>query len=160
MKNALLALAIAAAHTAPGLAQTTAAPVPAPTQTQPAQPGIRSLGVGAVTTVFHTVAPADMLASKLMNLDVYNLQNENIGEIEDLVIDNGKQIQAIIVSVGGFLGMGERYVAVKPGALMITSEADGTGTKVVANTTREQLRGAPAFKFDGRMARPADKANS
>lgn len=151
MKIALITLAFSAALAAPGFAQTPAAS--GQSVAQPAQPGIRSLGVGAVTTLFHTVAPADMLASKLLNLDVYNLQNENIGEIEDLIIDNGKQIQGVVVSVGGFLGLGERYVVVKPGALMIAPEADSTGTKVVVNTTREQLRGAPPFKFEGSMAR-------
>lgn len=97
-----------------------------------------------------------MLASQLIDLDVYNLQNENLGEIEDLVIDNGKQIRAVVVSVGGFLGMGEHFVGVKPAALMITPEADGTGVKVYVNTTREQLRDAPAFKFEGRMAKTVD----
>lgn len=123
--------------------------------TQPTtQSGLRAVGVGALTTTFYAVSPVDTLASHLKDVDVYNLQNENVGEIEDLVIDNGKRIQAVVVSVGGFLGFNERYVAVKPGSLMLTPDGRG-GLKAVVNTTREQLRGAPEFRFQGNMARRA-----
>ena len=152
MKSLMLALGLGLTLAASAHAQTPPAK-PAQPAAQSSQPGIRSMGIGAIARTFYTVAPADMLASQLINLDVYNLQNENLGEIEDLIIDNGKQIRAVVVSVGGFLGMGERFVAVKPGALMITPEADGTGVKVYVNTTREQLRGAPEFKFGDRMAK-------
>lgn len=156
MKTILLALAAGLIATGPAAAQTkpaATAPATSADQTKASPPGIRAIGVGAVTTAFYTVSPTDILATRLINLDVYNLQNENIGEIEDLVIDNGKRLQAVVVSVGGFLGLGERYVAVKPGSLVITPEADGTGIKALVNTTREQLRGAPIFKFEGATAR-------
>jgi sporulation protein YlmC with PRC-barrel domain len=101
---------------------------------------------------FYTVGPADMLASRLMDLDVHNLQNEEIGEIDDLIIDEGKNIRGVIISIGGFLGIGERRVAIQPGSLIITRE--GTDDlKAVVNTTKEELQNAQEFKFEGSLSR-------
>jgi sporulation protein YlmC with PRC-barrel domain len=95
---------------------------------------------------FYTVQPADTRASKLIGLDVYNKNNENIGEIEDLIIDGNKNIKALVVSVGGFLGIGDRNVAIDPASVSMAEQRDGAW-RVVANTTKEDLKGAPAFKF-------------
>ena len=119
---------------------------------QAAQPGIREVNPATLRITFYTVQPADMLASNLMGLDVHNLQNEEIGEIEDLVVDNGKTIRGIVIGVGGFLGMGERRTVIEPASVVVTREAGGS-LKAVVNTTREDLKNAPEFKFEGNMAR-------
>ena len=93
-----------------------------------------------------------MLASNLIGLDVHNLQNEEVGEIEDLVVENGKTIRGIVIGVGGFLGMGERRTVIEPASIVITREAGGS-LKAVVNTTREDLKNAPEFKFEGNMGR-------
>jgi sporulation protein YlmC with PRC-barrel domain len=95
---------------------------------------------------FYTVQPADTRASKLIGLDVYNKNNENIGEVEDLILDGNKNVKAVVVSVGGFLGIGDRNVAIDPASVMMTEQRDGAW-RLVANTTKEDLKGAPAFKF-------------
>jgi sporulation protein YlmC with PRC-barrel domain len=51
-------------------------------------------------------------ASKLVGVDVYNQNNEKIGDVDDIVLSKGGKIDAVVLAVGGFLGMGERYVAV------------------------------------------------
>jgi sporulation protein YlmC with PRC-barrel domain len=51
-------------------------------------------------------------ASKLVGLNVYNDQNESVGSINDLLMDKGGGIKAAVISVGGFLGMGARLVAI------------------------------------------------
>src|SRR5580693_10492237 len=51
--------------------------------------------------------------SKLIGLNVYNEQNEKIGAIKDLMVDKSGNIASAVIGVGGFLGMGERDVAVK-----------------------------------------------
>jgi sporulation protein YlmC with PRC-barrel domain len=51
-------------------------------------------------------------ASKVVGLNVYNDQNENVGSINDLLMDKSGNVKAAVISVGGFLGMGSRYVAV------------------------------------------------
>jgi sporulation protein YlmC with PRC-barrel domain len=54
----------------------------------------------------------DWRASKLAGLRVYNDNNENLGSINDLLMDRSGNIKAVVIGVGGFLGMGEHLVAV------------------------------------------------
>src|SRR5688500_10574780 len=56
--------------------------------------------------------PGQWRASRLEGLDVYNQNNEKIGDISELLVDSSGKIQAVVVGVGGFLGMGERDVAI------------------------------------------------
>jgi len=54
----------------------------------------------------------DWRASKVVGLNVYNEKNENVGSINDLLMEKNGSIKAAVISVGGFLGMGARLVAV------------------------------------------------
>jgi sporulation protein YlmC with PRC-barrel domain len=54
----------------------------------------------------------DWRASKLVGLKVYNEANENVGSINDLLTDKSGAVKAVVIGVGGFLGMGEHLVAV------------------------------------------------
>ena len=110
------------------------------------QPGVRRVDAAALVMHFYTANAADFRASKLMGKSVYNLQNEEIGEVEDLIINDGKTIQAIVVSVGGFLGIGDRNVAISPASVALLEQADGSA-RLVVNTTKEDLKKAPAFNF-------------
>ena len=113
---------------------------------------VRAVDPTTLRLTFYTVQPADMRASNMMGLDIYNLKNEEIGEIEDLIIDNGKTLRGIVVGIGGFLGIGERRTVIEPASVVLTREANGS-LKAVVNTTREDLQKAPEFKFEGAMAR-------
>lgn len=93
-----------------------------------------------------SVKPDAMMSRNLVGLDVYNQNNENVGEIADVVIDQGN-VQGYVLSVGGFLGMGERYVAVQPSSLSINYDESAKKWKATANTTKDQLRAAPEFKY-------------
>ena len=66
--------------------------------------------VGASTTAeaYH----GDWRASKVVGLNVYNSKDENIGAINDLLMDKSGNIKAVVIGVGGFLGMGEHLVAI------------------------------------------------
>ena len=94
---------------------------------------------------FYTVRPADMAASDIIGMDVRNTMNEDLGEIEDVIIDDGKTIRAIVLDIGGFLGAGDRHVAVTPGSVLIVKEQDGSQHAVV-NATKDTLTNAPQFK--------------
>jgi sporulation protein YlmC with PRC-barrel domain len=93
-----------------------------------------------------------MRVSKLIGVEIRNLQDEEVGEIEDIVLESGKTIRAVVIAVGGFLGIGERYVAVDPSSIVISRNEDGD-VEAVLNTTREDLRKAPEFRFDERRRR-------
>ena len=62
-------------------------------------------------------------ASKLKGLNVYNNNNEKIGDIDELLVDSTGKIQAVVIGVGGFLGMGEHEVAVPFDQVKFTSES-------------------------------------
>ena len=94
---------------------------------------------------FVTAKPAEVTSSKLVGKNLYNNRNENVGEIEDLVIDNGKTVTGVVVSVGGFLGMGERYVLVDPSSIFL-HRADGS-LQAMVDTDKDALKSAPEFKY-------------
>jgi hypothetical protein len=72
--------------------------------------------------------------SKIVGLNVYNDQNEKIGSIKDLMVDKSGKIASAVIGVGGFLGMGERDVAVKFSDLKWSNEPV-RGTSSSGNTT-------------------------
>lgn len=96
----------------------------------------------SVRMTFYTVRPADMRVSKLLGATVYNLKNEEVGEIKDLMLDNGKTLRGVIIGVGGFLGIGERNISVEPQSLVVAEHGDGT-VRVTLNTNKEDLQKAP-----------------
>jgi len=98
-----------------------------------------------VAIKFVTVKPADFMSSRLVGANVYNNQNETVGEIEDLVIDNGKTVSGLVVGVGGFLGMGESYVVLDPSTVVLNQQ-DGKWRAYV-DTTKDNLKNAPKFTY-------------
>jgi sporulation protein YlmC with PRC-barrel domain len=90
-------------------------------------------------------APAGAVgASKLVGLNVRNAQGESIGEIKEVLIGSDGAIQSAIVAVGGFLGMGERNVALAWNQLKL--ERDGDQLKAMVNMTKDQLKTMPEYK--------------
>jgi sporulation protein YlmC with PRC-barrel domain len=153
MKNLALCVFLAGSVLAgPALAQDKAAQPPADAQTNqmktpPAGTAMPTSagGVGGLTK-FVTAKPAEVTSSKLVGKNLYNNKNETIGQVEDLVIDNGKTVTGVVVSVGGFLGMGERYVLVDPSSIFL-HKADGK-LKAMVDTDKDALKNAPEFKYN------------
>jgi sporulation protein YlmC with PRC-barrel domain len=106
----------------------------------------KTVGAAPADAKFSTVSKDEMFSSKLKGLNVYNLKNESIGEITDLAIKN-HQIDALILSVGGFLGIGEHYVAVSPSSVNVTYDSKDNKWLASMNTTKEALKEAPEFKY-------------
>src|ERR1700709_2865851 len=82
----------------------------------------KTVGTAPADAKFSTVSKDEMFSSKLKGLNVYNQKDESIGEITDIAIKNN-QIDALILSVGGFLGVGEHYVAVSPNSVSLHRDA-------------------------------------
>lgn len=96
MKTTIAVLLAATVLSAPAFAQTT---TPAPAATPTTTPA-------AVTTPTQATASEAWRASKLVGVDVYNEQNESIGEISEVILDRTGKVKGFVVGVGGFLGMG------------------------------------------------------
>ncbi|CAM3795488.1 hypothetical protein RHSA111115_07145 [Rheinheimera salexigens] len=84
-----------------------------------------------------------MHASNLIGMNVKTANNEDIGEVQDLLIDSNGQVAAIVVSVGGFLGIGDKDVAV--GWDNVTKSGNNDDGQLRLNVTRENLTSAPKF---------------
>lgn len=113
-----------------------------------------SAGVAAVpalaaqdSTQLITTLPGETLPiSDYYNQNVYDTQDNKIGEINDLLVDNGGKVNAVIVGVGGFLGVGEKNVAVAFPSLKVAKK-DGK-RYLVLDTTKEALESAPGYTYD------------
>ena len=101
---------------------------------------------------FEAVPQDAVLSYNLIGLNVTDAQNNTVGEIKDLAINHDKLV-GYIVSVGGFLGMGEHYVAVSPSSIAIGYDADAKKWKAVIGASKDQLKAAPEFKYDGKFKR-------
>ena len=99
---------------------------------------------------FVSVAKNDDLTSNLIGLDVYNNANQNIGQIKDVAFGPHGNAQAYILSVGGFLGMGEHYVAVNPSDVKVAYNDSDKKWHATTNATSNKLKSAPEFKYNGR----------
>jgi sporulation protein YlmC with PRC-barrel domain len=101
----------------------------------------------AATGSYATAQSAnDWRSSKIIGLNVYNSKNEKIGDINDLIIGSNGVITHAVVGVGGFLGMGEKNVAVPFTSVKMSRDKNGKPTAMV-DTTKEALQAAPTFKF-------------
>ena len=106
----------------------------------------KTTGTAPAAAKFSTVSKDEMFSSKLKGLNVTNQKDETVGEIADIAM-KGTQIDALILSVGGFLGMGEHYVAVSPSSVSIKHDEKNDKWLASMNTTKEALKAAPEFKY-------------
>jgi hypothetical protein len=101
---------------------------------------------------FVAISGNDDLSSKVVGLDIYNNTKQDIGQIKDIALSQNGATQAYILSVGGFLGMGEHYVAVNPSSVKVTFNDQDNEWHASMNATADQLKAAPEFKYTGRWA--------
>ena len=106
----------------------------------------KTTGTAPAEAKFSTVAKDEMFTSKLKGLSVTNQKNETVGEITDIAMKN-TAVDALILSVGGFLGMGEHYVAVSPSSVKVSYDQKNDKWLATMNTTKDALKAAPEFKY-------------
>lgn len=76
-------------------------------------------------------------------MNVYNNANQKIGDISDVILDQSGKVAAVVIGVGGFLGMGEHYVAVNYDQLKWNNEPARSGNSASSdNRNRETTTGA------------------
>jgi sporulation protein YlmC with PRC-barrel domain len=115
----------------------------APQPIEPAAP--KSAEAPSDTQFLSKQESSDFLASSLIGQSVYNSQDEAIGSISDLVTDESGKVVAVLIGSGGFLGMGEKDVAVRFEDLRLARE-DDSNLKVIANIDKDTLASAPDYE--------------
>ena len=119
-------------------------------------------GAGTVQMTGDLIVPAEQLnGAKLMSANdyigktVYDENGNSIGDVNDLIVSGDGNVAAVILGVGGFLGIGEKHIAVNTTAVQITQ--DGNSQRLVVQATKEALDAAPSYDRNNR--RYADQTN-
>ena len=89
--------------------------------------------------------PDQWLASKFKGTDVLGSDNKKIGDVSDILFDKSGKIEAFVISVGGFLGMGAKEVALAPGAFEVVPGDKGGADKLKVSLTTDELKQAQNF---------------
>jgi sporulation protein YlmC with PRC-barrel domain len=89
-----------------------------------------------------------LAGEQLIGIKVLNKDGQTIGTISDLIVGSGDKIEGVILGVGGFLGVGEKKIGVRLGALRI-SRADGKITIAFPAATKEVLGAVDAYQRPG-----------
>lgn len=115
---------------------------------QPAQPQAQQPATPAPDANTDTALTIDaskaMLVTRVIGSSVFTAGDENVGDVNDLIFDNNGTIQAAVIGVGGFLGMGEKDVAVPLNQINAMRDENNT-IKLTVTASREELEKAPAF---------------
>jgi sporulation protein YlmC with PRC-barrel domain len=120
------------------LAQTTPAPAPqAPpaVRTQDGQP------------MWYSHQADEMRASKLIGTNVLNAANETVGSINEIVLGKDGRVAAVVIGVGGFLGIGEREVAVNFNSIRKARDKNNN-LVLTMDATKDSLKAAPAWRWE------------
>jgi hypothetical protein len=146
----------------------------APAANDPAAPATEQTGSITQPTTTTTAAktgpasyldaagPNDVLASSLIGMRVYAVQDDvdatkaypaearkewaDVGEVNDVVLDWNGAVKAVVLGVGGFLGVGEKNVAIEMASLRkVRESADSNDWFLVVNSSKEMLTNAPAY---------------
>jgi sporulation protein YlmC with PRC-barrel domain len=132
MKSTVIGLAALLTLAVPAFAQTTTPPPAASPSGQP---------------MWYSHQVDEMRASKLIGTKVVNTANETVGDINEIVLGKDGKVAAVIVGVGGFLGMGEREVAMSFDSLRMSRDSNNNLVLTV-NATKDALKGAPEWRWD------------
>jgi sporulation protein YlmC with PRC-barrel domain len=127
--------ALAVLMSTAAMAQNTA---PLPPAAQPAP--------GGAARIMTTLPGDAMTVTNFYKQNVYDPSDNKIGDVADLLVEKDGKIVAAMVAVGGFLGIGEKDVAVPFDAMRLTKKDNKW--YLVLNTTKDALKSAPGFKYD------------
>jgi sporulation protein YlmC with PRC-barrel domain len=108
---------------------------------------------GAMSDKFYAnTAGGEWRASKFMGLDIYGVDNKKIGDVRELVMSHDGNIKAVVIGVGGFLGIGEKDVAIPFNQVQWTQRtaaAANSGTNANTNMANNNAAGTAATTGTG-----------
>jgi len=130
----------------PVLAQQTASPPNPPAATTPSNPS--DAPTNPDLTVATVKLQGGLRISKLIGSAVYNDQNQKVGSVDDLIMKDGNRIVMAVVSVGGFLGIGNKLVAIPYDQLHLETNKDETKV-AMPGASKDALNAMPTFTYGG-----------
>lgn len=150
-RSFIIAAAVAAAATSAAFAQTNNTPETPHRNLADngvvGKPHLNPANLGSNALRAFTAIPArNRLSSRILGLEVRNKADEAIATIEDIAF-NENGVDGYILSIGGFLGVAGRYVAVHSSSIDLTYDRAKNQWRATIDATTEQLKAAPEFKY-------------
>ena len=134
----------------PAPAAKSAEPAPAAKSTEmskPAPAAVNPASASAGSAKFvSSQKPDQFLASKFKGTDVVGTDDKKIGDVSDILFDKEGKIEAFVISVGGFLGVGSKDVALAPTAFEVVKGKEGSSDKLRLAMSKDQLTQAQNFE--------------
>jgi PRC-barrel domain protein len=87
-----------------------------------------------------------ILATKFKGTDVIGADNAKIGDVSDILLDNNGKVDAYVIQVGGFLGIGSKYVALSPTSFQVQPATDKENMKLKLSMSKDDLKQMAEFK--------------
>ena len=146
----------------PPAATTTAPVTPSATPPMPSDTTAAKPAGTAMPNFVASQQPDQMLASKFKGANVLGPNNEKVGDVNDVLFDKNGKVLALVIGVGGFLGIGEKDVGIDMASFQIVPATTGSATGTAATTasttddpnnvklkiamTKDELKTAPTFQ--------------
>jgi sporulation protein YlmC with PRC-barrel domain len=136
-----------------------------PVYAQTSSSGTTAAPAGKVTATH--LQPNEIRASEMNGATVYDTQNQKVGDVKDIILDRSGKVDAVVLDVGAFLGMGGKYVAVSMNDIKITNDNNSNKHRFTVDMTKDQLKAAQAYDLNantnnnrtGTSTPPADNTN-
>jgi hypothetical protein len=151
MKQMMIGAAVSALMVSGALAQSpnppagSSSPPPAASQTAPSGGASADKASAGKAEFVNAQKPDQWMASKFKGTDVLGSDNQKIGDVSDILFDKSGKIEAYVISVGGFLGMGAKEVALAPAAFEVVPGDNGGAPKLKTAMTKDELKNAQNF---------------
>jgi sporulation protein YlmC with PRC-barrel domain len=139
LKKLMLSTVLSAAVATGAIAQS-----PSTLSSSTPAPAAQSQGSGKASFV-SSQKPDQWLASKFKGTDVVGSDNQKIGDVSDILFDKSGKVGAFVISVGGFLGVGSKEVALTPNSFDVMPGQNGSADKLKLAATRDELKDAQTF---------------
>ncbi len=137
----MIGAAIGALMVSGALAQSPTSP-----SSSPAKPPAAEQLSGGKADFVTSQKPDQWLASKFKGTDVMSADNKKIGDVADILFDKNGKIEAYVISVGGFLGMGAKEVAMAPSSFDVIPGSNGKADLLKLSINQDELKQAQNFK--------------
>jgi len=149
LKKLMISTALSAALVTAAFAQSPGSPgspgdISATKPESSSPPAAKSEGAGKMNFV-SSQKPDQWLATKFKGTDVVGSNNEKIGDVGDILFDKTGKVEAFVISVGGFLGVGAKEVALAPSSFDVVPGQNGSSDKLKISATKDQLKDAQNF---------------
>jgi hypothetical protein len=95
---------------------------------------------------YSEVKAKDVSTDKLKGATVYGANDEEVGEVDRLLMNDDDRLDGVVIDVGGFLGVGERPVAFDADELLILRQDDGDDVLVFVDSTKSALKDKPKYQ--------------